>query len=1047
MTQTIEELAGKRQKWVEANRENGFEDGLKRLLTDLYPDNAHFIYELLQNAEDAEAKEVRFILQKDRIEFEHDGKKLFTIEDVDAITSIGFSTKRDDHTNIGKFGVGFKAVFAYTETPEIKSGNFHFQIHDMVVPKQDGRSNKQYEDKQTRFILPLNNPKKSGDRALCEIETLLRSIDETTVIFLTHIRKIEYLLPDSSIGYIERIDRGENRFEIRVQQPDEIKPSSTWFLKFDDPDVHVEDEEIGSEDQKVKICRIAVAFGLKKVGAKAGAKGNKGDGENPTPQWELVPMEPGRVCIYFPAEKETSNLRFHIHAPFASTVARDSVRNCAGNNVLRDHLAELLAESMHTVRDQGLLTVGMLALLPNNKDNLSPFYKPFMERLVREFQEQELVPMKHGGHAAASGTFRGTRALSDLIDDDDLVMLLDDDSSVPMWVANPPQLNQGADNFLLMLNIRQWDTAELVEVLGKMTNDALAEWMDSKDDKWSQNLYERLMKYIDDAPKYSHASRKDTITCLSLIRCSDGTYRKGNSCFFPTEDVEQDDRFPRVAKGVYISGKDLNKRAHAFLKEVGVREVDERVEIETLLKNQYSQKAVDGNAFSPELNDIRRFIRFADKHPNDIEIFKTFYIFKLKNGEWSKPSCVYLDEPFINTGLNVYYQILDDQSQQWALSDDYTDCEINPEDIGGFARDVGAITGLCIKQESGYNSKDYSIDHLDDLLASNDLIASKLIWRACISHENSYPSFYYKQSRPDGRYNFRRGGDSSIIVALKKHTWVPQKTDEIIEFVLPCDAVAEKLPEGFPFQTDWEWLKILEFGKNVEKRREEQKQKKERQTQEYKRKEEVAIEMGFESPEEAEEIARLKKDNPEEYRKFKEAIAARKDRQTFPDRPVADRERRPEHLKEKLSKAQLITYEMKMQSVRISSMPDADIKTYLRELYMNKEADQMFCQICQKEMPFRKRDGTHYFEKKEVLTSKYLHKEDEAQYLALCPLCAAKYNEFVISGGDDVMTRLKEKIVRTEDCKVLITLGDESTSIRFVERHHHDLKYILKEMG
>jgi hypothetical protein len=159
MTQTMEELAEKRKKWVAANRENGFEVGLKRLLTDLYPDNAHFVYELLQNAEDADAQEVRFILQEDRIEFEHDGNKLFTIQNVDAITSIGFSTKRDDATKIGKFGVGFKAVFGYTETPQVESGKFHFRIRDMVVPEPDGLIGRQSEDKQTRFILPFDNPK------------------------------------------------------------------------------------------------------------------------------------------------------------------------------------------------------------------------------------------------------------------------------------------------------------------------------------------------------------------------------------------------------------------------------------------------------------------------------------------------------------------------------------------------------------------------------------------------------------------------------------------------------------------------------------------------------------------------------------------------------------------------------------------------------------------------------------------------------------------------------------------------------------------------
>ena len=102
----------------------------------------------------------------------------------------------------------------------------------------------------------------------------------------------------------------------------------------------------------------------------------------------------------------------------------------------------------------------------------------------------------------------------------------------------------------------------------------------------------------------------------------------------------------------------------------------------------------------------------------------------------------------------------------------------------------------------------------------------------------------------------------------------------------------------------------------------------------------------------------------------------------------------------------------------------------------------MVCQICKEEMPFRKRDGTHYFEKKEVLSKKYLPKEHEAQYLALCPLCAAMYEEFLKS-VDDAMADLKAKLVSTGDCEVPITLGDQETSIRFVETHLHDLKVII----
>ena len=46
---------------------------------DKYCDSAHFIYELLQNADDAIASEVEIILCRDALVFKHNGKEHFTI--------------------------------------------------------------------------------------------------------------------------------------------------------------------------------------------------------------------------------------------------------------------------------------------------------------------------------------------------------------------------------------------------------------------------------------------------------------------------------------------------------------------------------------------------------------------------------------------------------------------------------------------------------------------------------------------------------------------------------------------------------------------------------------------------------------------------------------------------------------------------------------------------------------------------------------------------------------------------------------------------------
>ena len=109
-------------------------------IIDKYPESAHFIYELLQNADDAEATEVYIILKRDRILFKHNGSKHFDITpddaepvgDINSITGIGDSSKIDTQNKIGKFGVGFKAVFQYTDTPEVYDDVFKFKIENLV---------------------------------------------------------------------------------------------------------------------------------------------------------------------------------------------------------------------------------------------------------------------------------------------------------------------------------------------------------------------------------------------------------------------------------------------------------------------------------------------------------------------------------------------------------------------------------------------------------------------------------------------------------------------------------------------------------------------------------------------------------------------------------------------------------------------------------------------------------------------------------------------------------------------------------------------------
>ena len=131
-----------------------------------YPDRAHFVFELLQNAEDAGTAEVAFSLVPDRLICEHDGRP-FVLEDVTSITGIHDSTKVESQAKIRKFGVGLKSVFVYTQTPSILCGDFAFQIERQVLPAEIASD--PALGRRTRSEFPFDNPKKPPQEAYGEV--------------------------------------------------------------------------------------------------------------------------------------------------------------------------------------------------------------------------------------------------------------------------------------------------------------------------------------------------------------------------------------------------------------------------------------------------------------------------------------------------------------------------------------------------------------------------------------------------------------------------------------------------------------------------------------------------------------------------------------------------------------------------------------------------------------------------------------------------------------------------------------------------------------
>ena len=116
--------------------------------------------------------------------------------------------------------------------------------------------------------------------------------------------------------------------------------------------------------------------------------------------FKVTEAEKGTVCIFFKAEKETSNLKFHIHAPFSSGPDRSSVKDLPVNDELFEKVTDLVVTSLHKVKNEGLLTNSFLSVLPNNEDDLPSlnYKKRIRSAIIGEMQEKDLVPTIDGDY-------------------------------------------------------------------------------------------------------------------------------------------------------------------------------------------------------------------------------------------------------------------------------------------------------------------------------------------------------------------------------------------------------------------------------------------------------------------------------------------------------------------------------------------------------------------------------------------------------------------------------------------------------------------------
>lgn len=1031
MNEGLESLRQARQRWVDVTRENDFEEGIKRVLTELYPDNAHFIYELLQNAEDTGARTVRFTLGPDELQFEHNGTRLFNHADVASITNIGNSIKRNDPTSVGKFGVGFKAVFAYTATPEVHSGTYQFRIRDLVVPDASGVTKTALGEQNTRFVFPFDHATKRPARAATEIGGALRALDASSLLFLDHIHAIEYLLPDGALGSVERNECDDHTVEIHHCAPDGSETSTAW-LRFS------KGVEIPLEAGGSKSCRVAVAYALRRAeGDKAGA------------EWSIAPAEPGRVCIYFPAAKETSNLRFHLHAPFASTVARDTVRDCAENELLRDALAELVVESLEAIRRKGMMTVEFLGVLPNPDDGLAEFYEPIRGRIVQAFRERPLLPTRSGSHAAAATLYQGPAKIAEVLSDDDLAQLTA--RKPPLWAANAPQQNQRPSRFLDSLGLHQWGWSELIGAVNswdKNVQATIERLVQGKaDDRWVQRFYALLGEACE-----LHHTLLFNAQCLRIVRVDgDQHVLPAEAYFTPGTDspAPTDVRFVKRAAYENKRSRQQSHFAVSFLQSAGVRPFDEAEATKRLLAKYDGEERVKEVTDHQHYRDMRTLVAAWKKrilspadYANSLFILGTNAV----NDEryWCKPCALVLDSPYEPTDLLKFYGV---HRKQCVIGEYAEKLPKNSrDDFVQFLGAVGVMRALAVTATSTNNNpareqlmsdyfryetrrtssaidEDFTIIGMHEYVRLKSREAGRLLWNALIGADKRCAKARF---RPNRQYPTREA-DSQVVHYLKNVPWVP---DAAGNFRKPCDTSRSALPEGFDYDDRNGMLTAIEFGERA----------RERDTA-YRARTESARGLGFGSAEEAQQVAEILRQPGVSVERLRALVQAQK-AVPLPEAKVPQPARRSTKVMESAAHApdkESVSRERSVDPNAQGSILEA--RAYLRAKYTNSDG-QLVCQCCHAEMPFKVR-GEYYFEAVQCVRN--LDKHYFQNRLALCPTCAAKYQHARETTDEQISTEVRTVDLADDvaSASVQMRLAGVGYSLYFVGSHWFDLKTLL----
>lgn len=994
----------------------------------MYADTAHFVYEILQNADDVEATEIHFKLSADQLVIEHNGTP-FTDKNVEAISYFGKG--KTDITKIGHFGLGFKSVFAYTASPRVYSGQENFEI-TVLYSVASAPYPSDLKRGRTRFVLPFDHiikkpdyiegrKLKSAKKAYEEIATKLANLGGDALLFTKSLIEIQWETEEIKGHYLREgipiMGGGREVYIITDGSEDR------YYLLFDRTILWPDEN-----NKYVKHRPVQIAFSLNKRLNENGA---------------IKMVEDAHLFVFFPTYKE-SHVGFILQGPYRTTPARDNVpEDDDFNQHLVKETAALLKNSLANIKELGLLNLDTLATLPINHEKFKEgsFFHPLHTEVRSALANQPLLPTASRGFVSGlqAKLARGAE-LTKVFGPSQLDQLF----GKPGLKWLDPELTkdnyQELHRFLVgTRNAQYWhfktavwsappivpDIEVAAEQIAKLIN---AEFMSQQTDQWVLRFYEYL----------SGSSGHLNFVDRPIIRLEGDKHvvpfdKSDNpNAFLPTDDEEDAIYGLPIVKRALVQGK----KTRVFLEEdIGLTKPDLADLVIKRILPKYAQegKTIDTETCRKDFRKIRQALQTdsAEKKNrllsalSDASIVLTVKPLDESKVWRSKPEDAYSDSKEMKTFFHGVVEKYFLAPGEYDGEDMRLLLELGVADSPRVTKRMPNYRGYVTIQ-SGYGwhkrgldgfDPDWKMDGVENVVKAPTLTQSQLLWEYLLPHAACIQGIVEKSSRQtfeDARRDREISGLGKLLI---DSAWLPDKEGN---WHKPNEIFLTDLPDKFDTIT----IRAKEVAEKLGMKKTVSQ--------------ETIGALGFCSEEELRRAQKIIR-SPELLREFEE-FQRRKQREAqsksaLPDKISPNPERREGKIAEEARSTPEKTRETRDRTVDPEyGGAQSDAKSYLKHQYTNDDG-VMFCQLCQTPQPVLL-NREPYFEAVDCVGGINAHHEQNN--LALCPNHAAMYKN-----GGLIPDGVQRAILECEGQKIPLNLAGNMVELYFTQQHLSDLRAIL----